>query len=173
MSQTEAVMSEHPPCGLTWGIKASFLSYLKRLPDREVYLGEGATLIDGRFHFPLASDSDYDVAADAGTLKFSGDVRFVGHFGMLYVTFVDPWLEMDGRRGALTIADPDFHPDATRRLPMVELSIAAPAEVAGPREWTGISTALRPEATHLFSDTYAPGESFDPLDVVVALASAP
>lgn len=164
-------MSKHSPLGLTWGIKASFLSYLMRLPDKKAYVGAGATYTDGRFHFPLASDSDYDIAANVGTLRFAGDVRFVGHFGMLYVMIANPWLEVDGRRGTLTIADPDLHPDVTRRLPLVELDLAAPVEAAGHREWTGISTALCSEATPLFSDTYAPGEPFDPLDVVVALAT--
>lgn len=158
-----------PTMGLRWAIKASFLSYARRLPDCQVFVREGAGYHNGRFHFPPAPDSEYDPATDAGTLRFAGDVRVIGHHGMLHVMIQDPWLEIDGRRGTLTVADPDYHPDRSRRLALVELSMATPAEVIGHREWRRISTALRPEATALFGNTYAPGEAFDPVDVTVAV----
>jgi hypothetical protein len=162
--------SSSPSIGLAWGVKGSFLTYLKHLPDREIYVGEGASVSGDRFHFPAGSEGgEYDVGQDKGLLKFAGDVRFSGHFGMLYVVFHDPWLEIKGRQGTLTVTDPAALHDHSRRIPLFNLSLPAPVVSPGEARWSQISTALRPEGVAMFGDTYAPGESFAPMDVVVSL----
>ena len=151
--------------GLHWGIKSSFLDYLTRTPGSQSSVTSGALITSKRrYYFPLAT-TGYDPLDGEGILKFSGDVRFVGHFGMLLVVFIDPWVTMDGAGGTLTVADPDHYPDSTRRLPMLDLAEADWKDNQGMRHWPSIATTLRPEAMAFFNDVYPAGEVFDPVDI--------
>jgi hypothetical protein len=157
--------------GLLWGIKTSFVSYLKGMPDMRSSISGGATVTSrGRFLFPLASSEDYDVSTNRGVLKFTGDLRFSAHFGMLFVAFIDPWVSIDDNGAQLSVADPDSYPDATVRLPMVDLAAPQSHDHGPLRTWQGTNTTLRAEAVAFFNEVYAVGEEFDPLDMRIALA---
>jgi hypothetical protein len=150
--------------GLRWGIKSSFLDYLRNMPGSQSSVTGANFTSKKRFHFPLA-ESEYDPVSGQGTIKFSGDVRFAGHFGMLLVVFIEPWVTMTPSGGLLSFADPDYYPDSTRRLPMLDLTETEWVEGDGIRHWPSVAGALRPEALEFFNNVYPVGQPFDPLDI--------
>ena len=155
--------------GLRWGIKSSFLDYVARTPGSQSSVTSGAlTTSKRRYYFPLATN-EYDPPSGQEILKFSGDVRFAGHFGMLLVVFIDPWVTMDRAGGTLTFADPDHYPDVSKRLPMLDLAPATWADNQGMRYWPNIATSLRPEAMEFFNNVYPAGEVFDPIDICIKI----
>lgn len=93
---------------LIWGVKASLLQYIQRMPDGAVDVDPPAVAMGNThdFSFPLAEQSAQD------RLRFSGGLRCSGHGGLLRIDIVDPELaaedSADPLAGSwlLTIADP-------------------------------------------------------------------
>lgn len=151
--------------GLRWGIKASFVDYVRRMPDGKGSVGNGAVPIG-------AGDLFYSYDAEASTTRddgrqiwaFRGDVRFSGHFGMLFVRIAHPRIEVDSAWSVLTIEDPEGREDA----PRVPLVTARPRQVPGKDGvvvWVADEVALTAEGVALFNEVYAEGEPFEPLVV--------
>ncbi|GAA4752613.1 hypothetical protein GCM10023350_42370 [Nocardioides endophyticus] len=152
--------------GLIWGIKASFLSYLARMPDLQSSVADGAVTTPANgFYFPLVSAAEYDAGTGLGTLRFGGDVRFSAHHGMLFVMFAQPWLELTAGTAVLSVADPASYPTLDKRVPLLDVEVRAWVRHGDARAWPALATTLRPEAVELFNDVYAAGEPFEPLDV--------
>lgn len=168
MNMAPATTEPLPASGLTWGIKASFIAYIAGLPDGTVSAAAGASEIQpGLFHFSFA-ESDYDQARGAGVLRFRGDVRLAGHHGMLFVRLLDPWIEVTGDRGVLSISTGD---DAGRdRIDVGTLSVASPATADDTLLWTGMGVLVTAGGSELFDGQYAAGQPMDPLTVRVPAA---
>ena len=80
--------------GLSWGVKNSFTRYIDSMPDGRRGAGYGATEAgDGVYFFELDDASGFDRGLREGVVKYSGDLRYKGHGGMLFVMVVDPWIE--------------------------------------------------------------------------------
>jgi hypothetical protein len=153
-----------PLHGLRWGIKRSFTDYVRRVPDGQVWVGEGAfPLDDHEMFFRLDPDVDPEAAARAGRWPLSGEVRFTAHGGLLFVRIARPVLVVDGATVELHVADADGGDGPPLRL------VTTPWEQVGARDgtalWLGGEARLHAEAVELFDDTYAEGESFDELVV--------
>lgn len=158
--------------GLIWGVKASFLSYLGRMPDLKSSVTRAVVTPGGGFFFPLDSAEDYDAATGDGTLRFDGDVRFSGHHGMLFVMFAQPWVTFESGRAVLSFADPASHPQLDRRLPMADLATGDWTDHLGARAWPGVPATLRAESAGLFNEVYPVGEAMEPVDIRVELSPA-
>jgi hypothetical protein len=146
--------------GLRWGLKKSFLDYVFRMPDGQGSVTDGAVPVGERDVF-----YEHDVANSSdGVWAFRGDVRFSGHFGMLFVRVANPRLEIDGEKAVLSIEDPHAREDA----PRVPLVTATLQQVGGDGDtviWGSNDVALTAEGVPLFNDVYSPGEPFEPLVV--------
>lgn len=154
--------------GLVWGIKATFLDYLSRMPDAKSSVDYGAQQIKaGAYFFPLASAEEYDPATNQGTIKFEGSVSFAGHRGFLFVTLADPWVTFDDDNSYLSIAGPTANPELNGRLHLLDIGAGERFRHRGARVWANLPTALRHEGVELFNEAYAPGEEFAPLDIRV------
>ncbi|MFC4002970.1 HtaA domain-containing protein [Prauserella oleivorans] len=154
--------------GLTWGLKRSFVAYVARLRDGACGAKDGGSVVDSSyFHFEHADGSGYDPATGKGVLKFRGDVRLVGHAGLLYVMLLDPWLEFTGDGAVLSVVDIEHWPDRSHRLPLATLDVVEPAVGAGGRTWTGMPAYLTSEGQEVFNGQYVVGERLDPVSVVV------
>lgn len=152
-----------PPMGLTWGIKRSFVDYIKELPDGTVAVSAGATMSEaGRFSFPAAG-SDYDVFTGTGVLRFRGDVRLAGHHGMLLVRLLDPWVEFSGGRGILSISTGA----GQDRAELGFLQASAPRALAGFLVWEQAEVLNSPDGAELFDGQYAAGQPMDVLSIRV------
>ncbi|GGJ67490.1 HtaA domain-containing protein [Streptomyces brasiliensis] len=162
--------SQELPTGLLWGLKASFLQYLSRLPDAKHSVDRGAVLgSEGRLLFPTDSLADYDAEIGTGTLRFAGDVRFPGHFGALFLMLVDPWVTITEGGATLSIADPATYPALDRRLTLLDLEPRPWVEHLGARLYPPMTATLRAEGVPLFNDVYQAGEPFDPVNLRVVV----
>lgn len=170
MNMATATTEPLPAPGLTWGIKASFIAYIAGLPDGTVSAASGASEIrPGLFHFSFDA-ADYDPARGAGVLRFRGDVRLAGHHGMLFVRLLDPWMEISGGRGVLSISTGD---GAGRdRIDVGTLTAASPAPADGSLLWAGMDVLITSGGSELFDGQYAAGQPMDPLTVRIPAARA-
>jgi hypothetical protein len=160
------------PHGLRWGIKSSFIDYVRRMPDGKGSVGDGAVPV-GTGDLFYAYDAEASTQTDdARVIAFRGDVRFSGHMGMLFVRIAHPRLEIRGEDAVLTIEDPEARPDGPRvplvRATMVRLD-APPG--SGAEIWGAEKVVLTSEGVELFNEVYAEGEPFEPL--VVQLPASP
>ncbi|WP_427131954.1 HtaA domain-containing protein [Pseudarthrobacter sp. S9] len=154
-----------PPLGLTWGIKRSFIAYIRGLPDGAVSTADGATATESSGFCFAPESSDYDVARGSGTLRFRGDVRVAGHHGMMFVRLLDPWIEFHGGRGILSISTGDG--GGHDRTAVGFLRASTPREVDGFLVWEHVDVVISPEGSELFDGQYAAGQPMDPLFIRV------
>ena len=155
-----------PVIALHWGVKTSFRGYVAMMGG-VTDVGGGAELTpDGGFTFAAAPDSDLGLAGDGsltGHGRFSGEVRFEAHGGMLKVFLADPAIEITQTGAVLTVADSAAR---TRRVEIAKLDLAALAngEAGGPL----IPTSLTMDGSFLLGDHYPPTTALDPVQLAVA-----
>ncbi|MDQ7909339.1 HtaA domain-containing protein [Phytohabitans sp. ZYX-F-186] len=163
--------------GLRWGIKASFIEYLRRMPGGRASASDGAVPV-GTNEIFFAFDPAVRPPAEHGQAAwaFRGDVRFSGHFGLLFVRVAAPWIVLDAGSAVLTIAPPHEREDAPR-VPLVTATLERAGRHAGTEAWTSTSVRLTSAGAEIFNDVYPEGEPFAPLTVQVpdrhGLAVAP
>ncbi|WP_404311552.1 HtaA domain-containing protein [Agrococcus terreus] len=127
--------------GMHWGIKASLLAYVRRMPDGAVSFADGA-----------ADHGERGIrwAPGVAPLAFRGRVTLTGHGGLLRVTIADPSLvEVDGG-WALEVADPD---DPALRLRFATIEVFDGERASG--------TALTEDGADLFFGPYERGTPID------------
>ena len=129
---------------LVWGVKSSLREYVRSMADGRTECLDGAESTAHGFRFP----------SDGTELVFRGEVRLIGHGGMMRVVLRDPALERRGQSWVLTITDPD---DPEQRLPFAH--IAAFEAVEGGRRAT--DTSLTEEGADLFFGPYRDGTLLD------------
>ncbi|MFH5824589.1 HtaA domain-containing protein [Georgenia sp. AZ-5] len=158
---------EQLPPGMIWGVKRSFVRYIAQLMDGGHSATAGATLALGSlFHFEQADGSTYDPHTGTGALRFRGEVRLTGHFGMLSVTLAEPWVEFRDDGAVLTVVD-HRSPDGGIRLDLATLEAGAPAEPQpGVHVWQNVPVTLTAAGQWLFNDQYPAGQQLDPLFIV-------
>ncbi|NKX53094.1 HtaA domain-containing protein [Arthrobacter mobilis] len=156
-----------PPEGLTWGVKRSFVNYLTSLPDGDISAAEGASQVaPGLFNF-LPGGGSFDPAAGTGVLRFRGDVRLSGHYGMMFVQIASPWIEFGPDGGTLTTAIGEPDTEASERIALVAFDAAAPQLVAGSLVWPALETRLTREGSDVFNHQYGTNQPMDPLSIRV------
>lgn len=160
--------------GLTWGLKRSFVAYVSRLRDGGCGAKGGGSVVDGSFfHFEPAESQTgaedgpppYDPTTGLGVLRFRGDVRIVGHAGLLYVLLYDPWVEFAADGTRLTVADIEHWPDTTQRIPLAELTPSEPVVDGGLRVWRDVPATLTCEGREVFDEQYETGQPLDPVTI--------
>jgi len=150
-----------PPHCLRWGIKASFLGYVARMPDGRAYLGSGAAVNDrNEMLFPLDEEASED-----GTFAFGGDVRFSGHFGMLFVQISEPRIVVREGEAEMTVVDPES--EDGKRVRLVTFALTGPSAEDDLERWEAADVRLTEEGVALFGEVYQAGEQFAPLTVTV------
>jgi hypothetical protein len=174
--------------GLSWSVKREFLRYIAGMSDGRCSVTDGAEL--GTAHPPSAPPTEgaprtdqfwYSLrAAQAGqgstTLAFTGEVRFSGHHGFLFVRIADPVLTVaSSGHTVLTIAPPDPADTAeSDRLELAHLRLTrqrdADASVTGAEtltHWLGTDVRLTAAGAELFGGAYSAGQTFDDLHVTI------
>ncbi|UGQ11087.1 HtaA domain-containing protein [Yinghuangia sp. ASG 101] len=153
--------------GLRWGLKKSFLDYIRGMPDGRGSVGDGAVPV-GTGDLFYAHDAE---RSGAGVWAFRGDVRFSGHFGLLFVRVANPWLEVDDSSVVVSIEDPQARTDAPR-VPLVAGTLRRLGDREGTEVWGSDDVALTAAGVELFNDVYAEGEPFEPLVAQLPLGRA-
>jgi hypothetical protein len=156
-----------PPEGLTWGVKRSFVNYLTTLPDGAISAAKGATEVGpGLFNF-LPGGGSFDPGTGTGILRFRGDVRLAGHYGMMFVQVADPWVEFRPDGAVLTVALGEPGDDAAERIVLVAFDAAAPRRVGASFVWRSLPTRLTREGSDVFNHQYETNQAMDPLSIRV------
>jgi hypothetical protein len=157
--------------GLIWAIKPSFTSYVSRMADGKIYIGDGVRVNkENVLLFPYDEEAAEDLR-DTGrdpagsTFSFRGRVAFQAHFGMLDVRVNRPQVRLRGTDGELTVDDPDSAEGA--RLRLVTFTVASPTDRDGARYWAADSVQLTEAGVPLFGGTYPAGEPFAPLGIAI------
>ncbi|MFT4677644.1 MAG: hypothetical protein ACI831_001648 [Candidatus Azotimanducaceae bacterium] len=144
---------------LTWGVKASFRSYVEAAGG-SITLSDGATHAeDGTFVFTAAPGGDLSFAPDGsatGSVRFQGTVTFEAHGGMLKATLTELGLEAGADGLVLTVLE---GPMNKGRCVIAELG---PVEV-GTGDVITIGTKITIDGLYQIADNYPPGTELDPL----------
>ena len=160
------------PFGLLWGIKRSFVSYVRGMPDGQGSVHDGAVpLGEDTILFPADPVPAAPAAGADHTWAFRGDVRFRGHAGMLFVRVAAPLVTVRGDLAELSIDDPYARPEADR-VPLVTLRLEPGPAPEGADVWLGSDVRLTEAGAVLFNDVYQPGEPFEQLSVILPVAGA-
>jgi hypothetical protein len=151
--------------GLRWPIKYSFQEYIGRMPDGRRSVTDGATLASpDEMLYELDPGRTSVTSVGELMLAFRGDVRFGGHFGLLFVRIADPWVTLRGGRAVMTVGHPY---EAESRLRLVTFDASPQEAPPGLLGWSGTNVQLTEEGTELFNDVYEVGEPFEPLTIRV------
>jgi hypothetical protein len=151
--------------GLRWSIKGTFVDYVRRMADGTGSVGDGAVPVgtgDLFFEYDAATSTEATAAAGAPVHAFRGDVRFSGHYGMLFVRIAHPRIELGAEGAVLTIADPQAREDG-QRLTLATLGLRHVETRSGTEVHGSDDVALTADGVELFNDVYPAGEPFDPL----------
>jgi|TARA_B110000495_G_C22902884_1_gene526944 hypothetical protein len=144
---------------LTWGVKASFRSYVEAAGG-SVTLSDGATRAeDGSFVFTAVPGGDLSIAADGsatGAMRFQGAVTFEAHGGMLKTTIAELGLEA-GTDGLVLTA-----PEAPQNQSRCTIAQLGPIEV-GAGDAITIGSEITLDGMYQIADNYPPGTELDPL----------
>ncbi|WP_439030567.1 HtaA domain-containing protein [Gordonia terrae] len=158
--------------GLLWGIKHSFVDYIARMPDGQSSISGGARPTEsGAIYFEVDTAVTPPTPDGATVFPFRGDVRFGGHFGMLFVRIADPWITRRGAQAELSIRDLD-EPETGPRRTLVTFDLADPRHEGDVEIFEASEVRLAPTACDLFNDVYPPRELFEPLAFAVPTAQA-
>ena len=144
---------------LTWGVKASFRSYVEGAGGF-IALADGATRTqEGTCVFTALPGGDLTIAPDGsadGAIRLQGTVTFEAHGGMLKSTLTELGVEAGTDGLVLTALDTQLGRD---RLVIAELG---PVEV-GPNEVVTLGAKITLDGMYQIADNYPPGTELDPL----------
>ncbi|ONH32064.1 HtaA domain-containing protein [Protofrankia sp. BMG5.30] len=159
-----------PLLGLRWGIKATFLTYIARMPDGQGSISGGAQPAENdEFVFEPDPSAAVPEGVD-GFWAFRGDVRFQGHFGLLYVRIADPHVVLRGTEAELNVVEP-FESETKPRIPLVRFTPRPGTAPPGLRTWEAEDVRLLAEGAGLFNNVYSVGEPFEPLSITLPATS--
>jgi len=146
---------------LTWGVKASFRSYVEAAGG-SITLSDGASRAeDGSFIFRALPGGDLAIAPDGsatGAMRFQGTVTFEAHGGMLKATLTELGLETGTDGLVLSALEAPLNRDrcVIAQLGPVEFS-------AGEAVTLGAEITL--DGMYQIADNYPPGTELDPLQL--------
>ena len=144
---------------LTWGVKASFRSYVEAVGG-SITLSDGATRAEGgSFVFTAVPGGDLTIAADGsatGTMRFRGTITFDAHGGMLKATLAELGLEAGTDGLVLTALEAPMNQG---RCAIAKLG---PVEV-GPDDAITVGARITLDGMYQIADNYPPGTELDPL----------
>ena len=146
---------------LSWGVKQSFRGYVEAAGG-VIETGAGAERdVDGGFIFVAAPGEGLTLGDDGrpqGQGKFTGEVRFEAHGGMLKVCLADPILDIGPTGAVLTAFDT---PARTHRMEIAKLDLAAITQ--GDAGELVIPASLAMDGIQVLGDHYPLGAPLDPV----------
>nr|WP_236778822.1 HtaA domain-containing protein [Agromyces seonyuensis] len=156
-----------PSGSLTWGVSASFRSYVTgSIAQGAVSVSGGATQSGGVFQFGQSAST---FTGSTGSADYFGSVRFTGHSGVLDLTFANPTLRVDSP----TVGTLQVTVNGSRvNLATVNLAAASKSTAKGATTFANAPVTLNGEGAAAFDGFYAAGRALDPLTVVIGSAGA-
>ena len=133
---------------LSWGVKASFRSYIVGPIAKGAITTSGASVDGGRFVFPQ------------GKSGYTGSVRFTGHAGALDLTFSDPRVDVRAQTLSMVVT-------GVGRVTIATLDLPKPTKKGGATRYSNASATLTAAGAAAFDGYYAAGEPLDPVSLVI------
>ncbi|NKC01252.1 MAG: hypothetical protein GKR90_22525 [Pseudomonadales bacterium] len=147
---------------LTWGVKASFRSYVEAAGG-SIKLSDGAARAeDGSFVFIAVPGGDLTISPDGsatGAMRFQGTVMFDAHGGMLNATLAELGLEAASEGLVLTALEAPLNQD---RCTIATLGLIESAPDDGIR----LTAEITVDGMYQIADNYPPGTELDLLQLV-------
>lgn len=144
---------------LTWGVKASFRSYVEAA-EGTINVSDGATRDEeGCFVFTAVPGGDLAIAADgsvSGAMRFQGTVTFEAHGGMLSTTLTDLGIEVGTDGLVLTAVQAPLSQD---RCAIAKLAPIA----ADTSDAIALGAEITMDGMYQIADNYPPGTELDPV----------
>ncbi len=146
---------------LTWGVKASFRSYVEAAGGT-VDLSDGAAKTqDGTFVFNAVPGGDLTIAPDgtaSGAMRFEGTIKFDAHGGMLNTTLTELGLESGEDGLVLTALQAPLNRD---RCAIAKLELAE----VGADDSVTLRAEITLDGMYQIADNYPPGTELDPVQL--------
>lgn len=151
--------------GLAWGVKQSFLAYLRSTGDATVAVSSGAAMTrDGEFYFPLESTNEFDAATRRGTIRFGGSVQIDAHFGALSLRLADLSLVIGEQTASLRVNDV-ASTASPRPFRIADVAVGDAIADGSVLMWRSLPAVLAGDSVMTFGGAYPAGEPMDPLTV--------
>ena len=143
---------------LTWGVKASFRSYVETMGG-SISVSDGATRTeDGAFVFTAAPGGDLSIAPDGtatGAMRFQGTITFDAHGGMLKATLTELGIEAGAQGLELSVLDAQTNQDRCT------IATLGPVEISDSKVTLGSQITV--DGMYQIADNYPPGTELDPV----------
>ncbi|ASN53383.1 hypothetical protein GCM10012320_17890 [Sinomonas cellulolyticus] len=148
--------SPEAPVGLIWGVRASFVTYIRSLSDGSIDLTEGAVMSpEGLIRFRFLGTYE----GNGGQwLCFGGGARFLGHGGLLEVPLRNLRVHVVGDGATLYTEQSDGS-----LFPLGAVALPEPSLTEGTLVWDAAPVALDEAGARFFGSHYRPGTGMDPL----------
>lgn len=144
---------------LTWGVKASFRSYVEGAGGT-ITLADGATRADdGSFVFPAIPGGDLAITPDGsatGTMRFQGSVTFEAHGGMLKATLSELALKAGSDGLVLTVLEAPMNKDHCAVATLGPMTFSPDGGIT-------MVSRITLDGMYQIADNYPPGTELDPL----------
>jgi hypothetical protein len=171
---------------LHWGVKSSFRSYITGIAAGTITASDGAVKEGSGAAAPYLWSGDggsYDPAANAGTIRFNGTVKFSAPAHTIWhITLSDPTVVLDGDSTAVLQADVSYSTGGTQAAPeaqgsatdvaFADLNVGAPSGT-GTYTFSNVGATLTAAGSEAFGGFYAAGTALDPLTFTVSSAPPP
>jgi hypothetical protein len=144
---------------LTWGVKASFRSYVESAGGSVTVTDGAARIEDGTILFPAKPGGDLAIEADGsatGAMRFLGTVSFDAHGGMLKSTLTELGLEVGEQGLVLTALEGPMNKDRCTVAELEPIDIGADNVVR-------LGAKITLDGMYQIADNYPPGTELDPL----------
>jgi hypothetical protein len=171
---------------LHWGIKSGFRSYITSIAAGTITASDGATKEGSGAAAPYLWSGDggnYDAAANAGTVRFNGTVKFSAPAHTIWeITISDPTVVLDGDNTAVLQADVRYATGGTASAPadqgsvsdvaFADLAVGTPAGT-GTHTFSNVAATLTAAGSEAFGGFYAAGTALDPLTFTISAEPPP
>ena len=169
---------------ITWGVKASFRSYLKTpAANGTITTGGGATQAanNGAFTFPIIGGSHNADNASA-TAESQGAVQMVGHDGILDIVLGSLRVDITGTTGTIELnatSRPYTGSETTPQPPVsyndltfatLDLSAVTPTVTSTTVTYAAVPATLTAAGVPVLDGFYPAGTALDPITIVANLA---
>ncbi|MDR2255263.1 MAG: HtaA domain-containing protein [Arthrobacter sp.] len=157
---------------LSWGVKSSFVSYVKGgIAKGKVTTGGGAVATGSGFSWGAGSGSLSENGT--GTVSFPGSVRFTGHDGLMDTTLSGLRVQVTGSGTAVLIANVKSQDMEGKDLSASNVTFANVKFSGGSASgFSGASVTLTAAGAKSFAGFYNAGQAMDSMTLSVGKASA-
>lgn len=171
---------------LTWGVKASFRSYMINIATGSITASDGATR-DGTSKTAsvkwAGAGGTYDAATKAGTLDYAGKVVFRSTAHTIWnMTFANPSVVLTGGTTGKLLVDVTYATGGTEAAPenkgsktdvyFGDVTVSAPTTSGNAVTYTDQPVTLTQEGAESFNNQYDAGTAMDPLTATADTTAA-